>query len=203
MTASASPSPTTTTPKPPFRYRALVEWLAILAAAILAAVLLRVFVIESFSIPSGSMEPTLNVNDRLLVNKLSYDFHGVHRGDIVVFKKPADETAPGITHLVKRVIGLPGETISARAGHVYIDGKYLNEPWLPKVDQGVTVFPASIRGCLPSPPGSCRIPPGTYMMLGDNRTDSSDSRFLGPISGHLFVGRAFILVWPLSRIGFL
>ena len=174
-----------------------------MAVAVLAAVLIRAFVVQPFSIPSGSMEPTLKIHDRLLVNKLSYHLHRVHRGDIVVFKKPADDTTPGITDLVKRVVGLPGETISARDGQVYVDGRYLPQPWLPNVDRGVTVFPPSIPGCLPSPPGSCRIPAGEYFMLGDNRTDSADSRVIGPVSGSLFVGRAFILVWPLSRIGFL
>ncbi len=183
--------------------RVILEWAAIVAVAALAALLIRAFVVQPFSIPSGSMEPTLKNHDRLLVNKLSYHLHNVHRGDIVVFKKPADDTTPGITDLVKRVIGLPGETISARDGQVYIDGRYLPQPWLPKVDQGVTVFPYRIPGCLPSPPESCRIPAGEYFMLGDNRTDSADSRVIGPVSGSLFIGRAFILVWPLSRIGFL
>ena len=81
-------------PRPHPRTRVLLEWLAILAVAGLAAILIRAFLIQPFSIPSGSMEPTLKDHDRLLVNKLSYDFHNVHRGDIVVFKKPADENAP-------------------------------------------------------------------------------------------------------------
>jgi signal peptidase I len=190
-------------PKSRSATRVILEWAAIVALAALAAFFIRAFVVQPFSIPSGSMEPTLKDHDRLLVNKLSYHFHTVHRGDVVVFKKPPDETTPGITDLVKRAIGLPGETISARDGLVYVDGRYLPQPWLPKVDQGVTVFPSSIPGCLPSPPGSCRIPAGEYFMLGDNRTDSADSRFIGPVSGNLFIGRAFILVWPLSRIGFL
>ena len=183
--------------------RVILEWAAIAAVAVLAAILIRAFVVQPFSIPTGSMEPTLEPHDRILVNKLSYDFHSIHRGDIVVFKKPADDTTPHITDLVKRVIGLPGETISARDGQFYIDGRYLSQPWLPKVDQGLTVFPSSIPGCLPSPPGSCRIPTGEYIMLGDNRTDSSDSRVFGPVPGSLFIGRAFILGWPPSRIGFL
>jgi signal peptidase I len=183
--------------------RVVLEWAAIVALAVLGAFLIRAFVVQPFSIPSGSMEPTLKDHDRLLVNKLSYHSHPVHRGDVVVFKKPPDDITPGITDLVKRVIGLPGETISAHNGQVYIDGRYLRQPWLPKVDRGVTVFPSSIPGCLPSPPGSCRIPAGEYFMLGDNRTDSADSRFIGPVSRSLFIGRAFILVWPLSRIGFL
>jgi signal peptidase I len=184
-------------------FRTIVEWVVILLIAVLAAILIRTFVVQPFFIPSGSMEPTLNVNDRILVNKLSYDFHSVHRGDIVVFKKPADDTTPGITDLVKRVIGLPGEVISARNGQVYINGRELPEPWLPKVDQGVTTFPSSIPGCPPVAGGGCRIPAGEYFMLGDNRTDSADSRVIGPVPDRLFIGRAFVRVWPLSRLGFL
>ena len=84
--------------------------------AVVAAILIRSFVVQPFFIPSGSMEPTLKVGDRVLVNKLSYDFHSVHRGDIVVFTKPANDNSPGVKDLIKRVIGLPGETISAQNG---------------------------------------------------------------------------------------
>ncbi len=185
------------------RARIFIEWGIILAVAVLAAVLIRTFIVQPFYIPSGSMEPTLNVGDRLLVNKLSYHFHSPRRGDIVVFKKPADDTTPGITDLVKRVVGLPGETISARDGQVYINGRLLPEPWLPRVDQGVTTFPSSIPGCLPASGNGCRIPAGEYFMMGDNRTDSSDSRVIGPVPSKLFIGRAFVRVWPLSRLGFL
>jgi signal peptidase I len=180
----------------------VVEWGVILVVAVLAAILIRTFVVQPFFIPSGSMEPTLMVNDRVLVNKLSYDFHSVHRGDIVVFKKPADDTTPGITDLVKRVIGLPGETISAQNGHVYINGQQLKEPWLPN---GVATgqFPSSIPGCLPAPAGACLIPSGDYFMMGDNRGDSADSRIIGPVPGKLFIGRVFVRVWPLSRLGWL
>jgi signal peptidase I len=168
--------------------RVAIEWGAILVVAVLAAVLIRTFVVQPFYIPSGSMEPTLNVGDRVLVNKLSYDLHAVHRGDIVVFKKPPNDTSPGVKDLIKRVIGLPGENISGRSGHVYIDGHELAEPWLPK---GVTTapFPTTV------------IPPGEYFMMGDNRGDSADSRIIGPVPKSLFIGRAFLRVWPLSRIG--
>jgi signal peptidase I len=205
-TDAEGPVVDTGTPKGPPSHsptRVILEWAAIVAVAVLVALLVRAFVVQPFSIPSGSMEPTLKDHDRLLVNKLSYHFHPVRRGDIVVFKKPSDDTTPGITDLVKRVIGLPGETISARDGQVYVDGRYLPQPWLPKVDQGVTSFPARMPGCRPSPPGSCRVPAGQYFMLGDNRTDSADSRVIGPVPRSLVVGRAFILVWPLSRIGLL
>ena len=96
----------------------------IIAAALVLAVVLRTFVVQTFYIPSGSMEPTLQIGDRILVDKLSYHLHGVHRGDIIVFSRPADENCggPAVNDLVKRVIGLPGDTISLKAGHVYING---------------------------------------------------------------------------------
>ncbi|MGH9114307.1 MAG: signal peptidase I, partial [Acidimicrobiales bacterium] len=178
-------------PAPPRRHlhrRAVVEWVVILGIAVLAAFLIRTFVVEPFFIPSGSMEPTLQVNDRVLVNKLSYDLHPVHRGDIVVFRKPPNDVSPGISDLIKRVIGLPGETISAHGGSVYINGQKLAEPWLPK---GVTTAAF----------GPVHIPKGDYFMMGDNRGDSADSRVIGPVSAKLFVGRAFVRVWPLSRLG--
>ena len=166
----------------------LIEWGVIIAAAVLAAVILRAFIVQPYFIPSGSMEPTLKVGDKVLVNKLSYDFHAIHRGDIVVFKKPPDDPTPGITDLIKRVIGLPGETIWAQGGFVYIDGSQLKEPWLPKGTITAN-FPHTF------------IPTGSYFMMGDNRGNSSDSRDIGAIPKKLIIGRAFLVVWPLSRIG--
>ena len=99
--------------------------------ALIIALLIKTFLFQAFYIPSESMVPTLKIHDRVLVNKLSYQLHSVHRGDIVVFKAPAGSD-PGIDDLVKRVIGLPGETVSGHGGHVYINGKQLNEPYLPK-----------------------------------------------------------------------
>ncbi len=180
-------------------YRWVIEWAVILMAVLLCTVLLRTYVIQSFYIPSPSMVPTLQVGDRIMVNKLSYDFHGVHRGDIVVFKRPPLETQD-FPDLVKRVIGLPGETISTKDGHVYIDGKLLDEPWLPP-------GPSSYTGALPDDqypqfnmPGPVKIPAGEYYVMGDNRTDSEDSRYFGPIAKSLIVGRAVAVVWPLSHI---
>ena len=183
-------------PLPPPRRRSkrvFIEWGAILAFAVLAAVVLRAFVVQPYFIPSGSMYPTLKVGDKVLVDKLSYHMHGIHRGDVIVFKRPVwdVDTSGNVTDLIKRVIGLPGETISANGGHVYIDGQLLNQPWLPK---GSTSYTANF--------GPVHIPTGRYFVMGDNRPDSSDSRFvLGPIPSSLIVGRAFILVWPLSHFG--
>jgi signal peptidase I len=160
-----------------------------------------------FYIPSGSMLPTLRVGDRILVNKLSYRFHDPGRGDIVVFKQ-GDDGHPGFLHrlwnvvseglgrppagsrdLVKRVIGLPGETIEVRQQAIYINGSPLDEPWVARgTFEGTTHGPV-------------KIPPGMYFVMGDNRSQSQDSRFFGPIPKNEIVGRAIFRVWPPSRIG--
>jgi signal peptidase I len=180
-------------------YRSVVEWTLIVMAVLVCTVLLRSYVVQSFSIPSPSMAPTLQVGDRIIVNKRSYDFHGVHRGDIVVFARPPLEDQE-YADLVKRVVGLPGETISSRGCKILINGKVLAEPWLPP-------GPASCSTALPDDshpqynlPGPFKIPAGEYYMMGDNRTDSQDSRFFGPIPESLMVGRAEAVVWPLGRV---
>ena len=169
------------------RRRWLVEWLVVLAVALVVAIGIRTFVLETFYIPSGSMEPTLEPGDRILVDKLSYDLHAVHRGDIVVFHRPPGaELGTNIKDLVKRVIGLPGETISSKDGEVWIDGKPLAEPWLP-------------RGTVTTGIRTQKIPPHEYFMMGDNRTDSLDSRVFGPIPRSSIIGRVVMRIWPLSR----
>jgi signal peptidase I len=170
------------------RKRAIIEWVIVLLVALGVAVGMRTFVVQTFYIPSGSMEPTLNIGDRILVDKLSYHLHAVHRGDIVVFSRPPGETLePGVNDLVKRVIGLPGETISGQSGHVFINGKQLAEPWLPKGTETGNFSPV-------------KIPKGDFFVMGDNRGFSSDSRVFGPISGSLIVGRVVMRIWPLSHI---
>jgi signal peptidase I len=185
--------------------RSAVEWVVIIAVALIGAVVIRTVLFQAFFIPSASMTPTLKVHDRILVNKLSYDLHAVHRGDIVVFKRSPDMagTDDGIKDLVKRVIGLPGETITTTAnGQIAVDGRVLSETYLPA---GTLPGPAimKVAGCLPGPPDGCTIPPGHYFVMGDNRDDSSDSRVFGPIAKSQIVGRAFILIWPLPDFGLL
>jgi len=181
-------------------YRVVVEWTVILMAVLLCTVLLRTYVVQSFYIPSGSMLPTLQVGDRIIVDKLSYHLHDVHRGDIVVFARPPLEDQE-YADLVKRVIGLPGETISSKGGSVYVDGHKLSEPWLPA---GPSSFTGPLAGNDPHPqfdlPGPVRIPAGDYYVMGDNRTDSEDSRFFGPIPKSLIVGRAVAVIWPLGHV---
>jgi signal peptidase I len=170
--------------------RQTIEWVLLVVGALLIALLIKTFLFQAFYIPSASMDPTLKVHDRVLVNKLSYHLHSVHRGDIVVFKAPPQERTAQIKDLVKRVIGLPGDTLEARGCSIYVNDHLLKEPYLPKGtctnDQPHTVIPAN-----------------SYFMMGDNRTQSSDSRVFGPIKRSTIIGRAFVRMWPFSRLGFL
>ncbi len=191
--------------EPPRRSHWLRETGIVVVVAIVAALLLRAFVVQTFFIPSGSMEPTLNIGDRIVVDKLAYHLHGVDRGNIVVFRRPADENCGGtpVADLVKRVIGLPGETISltkGSRGYVEINGKRLNETWLPSSVQGMTFpGPAGTPYNLTKP---YLIPANHYFVMGDNRSDSCDSRYWGPISRSLIVGKVDVRVWPLSGLRF-
>ena len=171
-----------------------IEWVVVLVVALLLAAGVRTYVAQMFYIPSGSMLPTLQIGDRIVVDKLSYRIHGVHRGDIVVFRRPPLEHAD-YSDLVKRVIGLPGDTIGTLDGRITINGKPLDEPWLP--------VPMPVTSPSPLPEGFSlnhpyTVPPGMYYVMGDNRTDSEDSRYFGPISGSLIVGKMAFTAWPLD-----
>ena len=169
--------------------RWVVELVIVVVVAALLAIVLRTFVVQTFFIPSGSMEPTLQIGDRILVDKLSYHLHSVDRGDIVVFARPPDENCggPPVNDLVKRVIGLPGERISSSGNTVLINGRPLAEPWLPKGTVLGKAIPPTV------------VPANTFYVLGDNRDSSCDSRYWGPVPRSLIVGKVVVLVWPLSR----
>ncbi len=156
-----------------------IEWSLVLVVALLLAVGVRTYVAQMFYIPSGSMLPTLQIGDRIVVDELSYHLHGVQRGDIVVFRRPPLEQED-YSDLVKRVIGLPGDTVSSVDGRVYIDGKPLDEPWLPQPPPTTSPSPVSEGFSLQRP---YTVPAGEYYVMGDNRTDSEDSRYFGPIPG--------------------
>jgi signal peptidase I len=145
-----------------------------------------------FSVPSGAMEPTIKVGAQIVVNERAYAHHAVQRGDIIVFRRPADEDCGGqpVADIVKRVVGLPGEAISltkGSKGDVLIGGRRIDETWLPSSEQGAT-FPGP-AGTAYDLTRSYRIPAGHYYVMGDNRTDSCDSRYWGPISKSLIVGK--------------
>ena len=206
-------------------WRSVVEYAGLIIAALVLASLIRAFLGLAFWIPSESMYPTLKVHDRVVVSRLSYRLHDVRRGDIIVFENPEFEGRrrynlpeqlgrnvlevmglgqPEDKNLIKRVIGLPGETLEGKDGAVYVNGTRLAEKWLPVgVDMGPGFEPQT-------------IPSGHVWVMGDNRNNSKDSRFLtdppDPATGatgapHPFiaedkiVGRAFVRIWPFSRIG--
>jgi len=135
------------------------------------------------------MLPTLEKQDRVLVNKLSYRLHKVNRGDVVVFERPPNE-AGVIRDLIKRVVGLPGDTVEGKDGRVFVNGKALREPYLAAAGSTSTFGPE-------------KIPSGRIWVMGDNRGNSADSRVFGSISTSSVVGRAFIRVWPLNALGLL
>ena len=189
----AEPIPEDPAPAPTEEHhgvRNLVEWIAIIVGALAVALIVKTFLIQAFFIPSLSMHPTLDEGDRVLVNKLSYKMHDVNRGDLVVFERPKGQPESEIKDLIKRVIALPGETIESREGTVYIDGKQLEEDYLV---EGVTTEHLPRQ----------TIPAGHVFVMGDNRSDSADSRVFGAIDEDTIVGRAFVRVWPVSQLSLL
>jgi signal peptidase I len=184
---------------------------ALILLALVIAVLVKSFLIQAFYIPSPSMEPTLVKGDRVFVNKFVYDLDDVHRGDVIVFSDPDGSTTErgvvgGFVHwlgegigvaqpenedFIKRVIGLPGETLEIHDQTVYIDGNPLAEPYL-------TDAARRANGDF----GPIQVPAGKLFVMGDNRGNSLDSRFgLGFVPIDKVVGRAFVIIWPPSDVG--
>ena len=193
--------------------RNAIEWVIVVVGALIVAVVIKTFLFQAFYIPSVSMEPTLKVGDRVLVNKLSYKLHDVHHGDIVVFERPSTnpqvvESCDGkqvtitpqknteeVHDLIKRVIAVSGETIEVRNGKVFVNGTQIDEPYLAS---GTTTPPFEASAF----PTQCiRVPKDDVFVLGDNRTNSAASNRFGPIPESLIVGRAFVRVWPIGSIG--
>ncbi|MEX0991387.1 MAG: signal peptidase I [Actinomycetota bacterium] len=173
------------------------------------ALLIKTFLVQAFYIPSPSMEPTLTNGDRVLVDKLSYDFGTPHTGDVVVFRNPgfADEpdrnVIQGFLHwlveglgfaqapdedFIKRVIGEPGDTVRVDKDGVYVNDEQLDEPYI--AENG-------------GPTGTWTVPEDSVLVMGDNRANSTDSRAFGPIKIDSIVGKAFVIIWPPSRWGWL
>lgn len=180
------------------RRHTILEYVLITAGAIVLALLIQAFVVKPYKIPSASMSPTLEVGDRVLVNRLAYHLRQPHRGDIIVFNSPTLHMT-----LIKRIIGLPGDTISLHDGLVYINGKRLNEPYLRQANGSYTPTVPAVTSGPPQPWSLDRpytVPAGQYFVMGDNRTDSDDSRYWGPVSRSDLIGVAFFRYWPLNRL---
>lgn len=173
--------------------RTVVEWAAVIGCGVLIALAAQAFLVQAFWIPSPSMAPTLEVGDRVLVNKLSYRTHDVHRGDLVVFERPpqaATGTDGEIKDLIKRVVAVGGDTIEGRDGQVYVNGERIDEPYL-------------VPGTPTENLDRQEIPEGHVFVMGDNRLNSEDSRVFGAIDEDTIVGRAFVKVLPLTDLGWL
>ncbi len=155
-----------------------------IVVTLLLSVGVRAYAAQTFDVPSGSMVPTLQIGDRFVVDKLSST---VHRGDIVVFRRAPGDHDTQFADLVKRVIGLPGETISSVGDTILINGKPLAEPWLPKLTGVCYQAAADVP--------TTRIPPGQYFVMGDCRGDSSDSRAWGTLPASNIIGKATVIVW--------
>jgi signal peptidase I len=189
------------------------ETVVLVALAILLAVVFKTFLVAAFYIPSGSMESTLNVSDRVLVEKVSYRFGDVQNGDVVVFvhDEPGLEPAgpsnpvarffsslgqaiglvpPSDRDFIKRVVGVPGDEITCDGRNLLRNDKPVDELYL---DPGVTT-----DGCKPT-----TVRPGQLYVMGDNRSNSQDSRSFGVIDRSDVVGRAFVRIWPLTHVGWL
>ncbi|HEX6519483.1 MAG TPA: signal peptidase I [Streptosporangiaceae bacterium] len=193
-TDPASTEPVGTSPQRRRRWRRrLIETVITLLAAALLSVLLRAYAFEIFWIPSTSMVPTLAVYDRILVEKAFFSWHDVHEGDIVVFTHPPLDqcgTDPA-GDLIKRVIALPGQTIYSSGNSIYINGHLLAEPYLPARDP--------LGPPIASSQHPYRVPSGEFYVLGDNRADSCDSRYWGPIRGSTIIGKAILIIWHDSH----
>ncbi len=178
------------------------------------ALFLITFVVRTFYIPSVSMVPTLRVRDVLLVNEIAYRFRAPGEGDVAIFMPPV---ASGGNDFIKRVIGLPGDAISISNGIVYRNGRELREPYEnqpPKYDLAIRQYGIYVDGSRLEPRAANvperalwqnpdRIPKGFYFVLGDNRNYSDDSHVWGLVQRAAFVGRAFLILWPLDRFAVL
>lgn len=168
--------------------KSAIEWVAVIVGALVVALVVKTFLIQAFYIPSESMVPTLEIGDRVLVNKLSYEFGDVQHGDVVVFARPGGAGADGIEDLIKRVIALPGDTVEGKDDIVYLNGEPLEEGYLPE-------------GTITSTFGPETVPEGHVWLMGDNRTASDDSRRFKFVPQSDIVGKAFVVIWPVSDLG--
>lgn len=183
------PAPDSVAP-PPSRWSGLWGNVKVLAIALVVALVVRVFIAEPRYIPSNSMDPTLHIGDRLLIDKVSYRWQTPHRGDIVVFNPPASLVSLGYgggQAFIKRIVGEPGDTLRVSQGQVWLNGEPLAETYLlapPRYEMKPVT-----------------VPPDAVFVLGDNRNDSNDSHVWGPLPQANLIGRARLRFWPFSRIG--
>ncbi|HMK93460.1 MAG TPA: signal peptidase I [Thermoleophilia bacterium] len=178
------------------RARQLADYAISIAIAVAAVYAVQALAVKPFRIPTPSMADTVMTGDRVLIDRLSYRFHDVRRGDVVVF------TGHGPIPLLKRVVGVPGDTLSIRDGRLYVNGAHAPDSYVRRED-------GRIEPTLPGPDATApwtlrrpyKVPAGAYFMMGDNRTDSGDSRYWGTVRRDEILGRAFFVYWPPGQVG--
>ncbi len=160
-------------------------WLRDLLLAVGLAAIIIVFLYQPVKVEGTSMVPMLSDQERIFINKFVYSFEAIQRGDIVVFWYPMDRTKS----FIKRVVGLPGETVEVRRGHVWVNGKELPEPYMRPDFYDTASYPAT------------RVPPDHYYVLGDHRSSSNDSRVWGTVDAKFIYGKAVFCYWPFDKFG--
>jgi len=163
----------------------LTLWLRDVLISVAVSFLIITFLYQPVRVEGTSMQPELRDQDRLFINKFVYDFEGISRGDVVVFHYPRDPEKS----YIKRVIALPGDMLSIDEGRVYVNGKRVNEPYVPLKYRDERSIPSMV------------IPPNEYFVMGDHRSISSDSRDFGPVPRNLIYGKAAFIYWPADNIG--
>jgi len=156
-----------------------------LLIAIGLALVIIVFLYQPVKVEGTSMAPLLSDQERIFINKFVYRFEPIQRGDVVVFWYPLDHSKS----FIKRVVGLPGESVEIRQGAVYVDGKIVREPYVPPQYEDLSDF------------GPVRVPPDNYFVMGDHRISSNDSRVFGPVASRFIYGRAVFAYWPVDHFG--
>ena len=185
------------------RRSTLLDYVVIAVVAIGLALVIQAFLVKPYRIPSPSMTDTLQIGDRVLVNRVVYHLRDLGRGDIVVFRYPLNTSVV----FIKRVVGLPGDELLARDGKLYVNGVAQDEPYIHKTNgQTDQTNPAgAISGTTMSHPWSLEkeytVPDEHFFVMGDNRLDSDDSRVWGPVPMDDLIGEAFFIYWPLDRLG--
>lgn len=173
--------------------RTVAEFAIALAIAVVLTWLIKTFLIEPYEVPTGSMETTIMTGDKVLSEKVTLNFDPVHSGDVVVF---ADVVMPGRI-LVKRVIAVGGQTVDLRDGHVFVDGNQLYEPYT----NGQDSLPLQQHFNNMNITYPYTVPEGSLWVMGDNRENSADSRYFGPVTENSVYARVLMVFWPLENIG--
>ncbi len=174
--------------RPVRRFRSWREgriWFFDIAIAVALAIFIVVFLYEPINVEGTSMAPGISNHERLFINKFVYHFEPIRRGDVIVFWYPLDPSKS----FIKRVVGLPGETVAIRKGHVYINGREIREPYVLPQYMSDNSYPP------------VKVPKGEYYVLGDHRDDSNDSRMFGPVPRRYIYGKAVFAYWPMDRFG--